>query len=693
MKKFHLIVLVIIFPFQIYSQKINNCGHIISKSNHDISFQVVENSNNLKVKVNNLLLDGNNLYETSNGYLTLTNLEENIPSIINIYDNNGKLLFLQKYNQVINLLISENKKYAVFYNCGNITTLHIQNFSETKYPSSLVFNIDNDGNPAYGDNSGKTLYYKNNKYSFENNLSKLVFFNKDLIVFTSDKMYCIHKGENKLVYSFNTKFFDASVINNKLYYVNRIENKDGFIFTLFETTDLKEFFEIQKEVYHFNSEMPFQNNDGQYSDSNNADGYLHEPIRGPINYFDNNVLYSIGNSYGEIQDFGNLPYYLHPGVDILGNPNQNVYAVMGGVVKTISTINGIHHWRIAISNTNTTNESVGYVYGHLNQASIPYLIGDIVSQGAIIGTLIEWPNYNFTHCHFARILDSGATWNGNWWTTSNPLVDFTNMLDSTPPVFLNVIDSNKFALRKKTNGTYIQPDSVYGNIEVISKIYDLANSNWKIDVYKIRYSMHPVNDYNNILFDSLAFIYDMPLDEYINNIYTTLCLNTIYSRDSTCFSDGDFETRDYYQIVTNSNGDDTITDGDSLCSFNTGLFPDGKYYFKITAWDASNNVKADSMLIHIKNYGNNIGEMVGINSSIKVYPNPNHGVFSIQLSNCPIENYDICITDALGNEIIEKKCSNGNSCMDFDLSDKPKGIYFALIKSNSLNNNLKIINE
>lgn len=684
MKKSVFYLIISMIPVFSFSQKINNYGHIIIESNANKSFKFNEKNNSYQILVNNMVLEGNSLYETNNGYLTITNLEENVPSKIKLYNAEGELLFNKEFKQVINLTISENKKYAAFYNTGYLTVLNIQNQSENKYPASLIFNIDNEGNPVYGSISDNFIFYKNKNDDINEPLSKLIFFNNKLIIFTSNKMFLIENGVKQLVYTFNNRFFDATVYNNKIYFVNRAENKEGFIFTLFETDNFKEFIELQKEIYNFNN-IPEPN---LLNDTFQLKGNLHEPIRGPIRYNENNVQYPIGNSYGEIQDYGS-PQYLHPGVDFLGNPNENVYAVRAGVVKAILTTSGSYHWRIAISNNATSGSSVGYLYAHTNENSIPYLVGDMVTQGAIVGTLVEWPGYNFTHCHFARIQASGATWDGNWWTTNNPLIDVTNIVDNTPPVFLNAISNNKFAIRKKSNGAYLQPDSVYGNVEIITKIYDQVNSAWKLDVYKIRYSMHPFDNANNILFNNLAFTYDMPLDEYITNNYTTLCLNTIYSHDASCFSIGNYDDRDYYQIVTNSNGDDTITSADQLCSFNTTLYPDGQYYFKVSAWDASNNLKSDSMLIHIKNHSNKINELDEHNSIVSILPNPNSGKFILSLYDKTVNNFSIKIFDILGNLVYEKQ---SNAIINqIDISKQHKGIYFININGENINKTIKVI--
>ena len=181
----------------------------------------------------------------------------------------------------------------------------------------------------------------------------------------------------------------------------------------------------------------------------------------------------------------------------------------------------------------------------------------------------------------------------------------------------------------------------------------------------------------------------MPLDEYITNNYTTLCLNTIYSRDVSCFSIGNYDDRDYYQIVTNSNGDDSISSADQLCSFNTVLYPDGQYYFKVTAWDASNNVKSDSMLIHIKNHSNKIDESALNKAIVSIFPNPNHGKFNLIFSDKTMNDVSISIIDVLGNVVSEKSYNSINNMID--ISKQPKGIYFLKIKGLQINKTFKVV--
>ena len=71
-----------------------------------------------------------------------------------------------------------------------------------------------------------------------------------------------------------------------------------------------------------------------------------------------------------------------------------------------------------------------------------------------------------------------------------------------------------------------------------------------------------------------------------------MILNTIYSRDEQLFSIGNYEERSYYQIITNSDGDDVIDETDAANSFNSAEFNDGDYIIKINARDAAGNASS-----------------------------------------------------------------------------------------------------
>lgn len=578
---------------------LNRFGHI-TNNKEKISIKKTFENNEFYLMFENLKLQGNSFFKIKNAYLTLTSIEGNLPTIFRIYDLNGKPQFENNFKKVINISFSENGRYSIFSNGENLITFDNELFTIKYYDNSINFSIDNFGNPAYTD--GKSLFYLGKAYKMNITPRKIFFYQNKCYFFTDQAIYHADTYIKK-IRDLNNQYFDFKVSKKSLYFVERKKITGTFEFNLFKTTDLKHFELIERKTFNLKQNR------------------LHEPIHGPLNYNEENVQYHIGNSYGEFQDYNGAPY-LHPGVDFLGNDYQEVFAVHSGYVKAILTTGGSPYWRIAIANEDIEEECTGYLYAHLNQNSFVYSVGDFVNAGDLLGTLYPWGYADFTHTHFARIKDSGDTWNGNWWTSDNPLVDVVNLQDDSNPVFENAINDDLLAFRSYA-GDYLNPLNLSGAFDIIAKCYDKVNSDWKIDVWDINYSLSPLDDPTDILFHRFSFAFDMPLDTYIDGNWDSTALNILYSQDATCNSVGDYGAREYYHIISHTDGDSLLTEFDGYELFNSANFLDGSYWIKVTIRDASLNTTVDSMMVIFNN--GNIGtsnSVIPVTKLIKSYPNP-----------------------------------------------------------------------
>jgi hypothetical protein len=91
---------------------------------------------------------------------------------------------------------------------------------------------------------------------------------------------------------------------------------------------------------------------------------------------------------------------------------------------------------------------------------------------------------------------------------------------------------------------------------------------------------------------TLSFIFCRDLRPYEN-------VDVIYKRDEICFTSSTFSRRDFYFIVTNTDGDSVVEATDAAYSWVTRDFPDGDYWVVVTACDAADNCARDSMLVTI----------------------------------------------------------------------------------------------
>jgi len=578
MKEITTILLIFYNTILFGNISLNEHGHI-NRLKSQPSAEYYINNGEYYIDINGMSLIGNSLFEIEHGYLTLITVEENVPTWFRIYDLNGNLKFENNYTKVINLTTSENKKFITFFNGEHLLVFENATFQIEKYEGSVIFNIDNFGNPIFADKNGK-IHYKNKIYTPSALPQKIIFYQNDPFIFTTKKAFIIDDGLEEVL-NFSGNFFEVEIIDSFLYIIDKIIENEDIVFNLYITNDMITMENLDKKVLHQNlNRTP-------------------EPILFPLNYAEPDYPFPIGNSYGAIQQYGGSPY-LHPGVDCLGYDYQEVYAVHDGFVKAILTTGGDPYWRIAIANENVPTVTEGYLYAHLNQTSITVNVGDQVNAGDLLGTLYPWGWYDFTHIHFARLQDEGAQWFGNWWTIGNPLIDATNIQDTIPPIFENAINEDLFAFRNN-GGIYLDPTNLLGEFDIIAKCHDIANSNWLIDIWDIGFSLNHTGDTDSTIYEKFSFSYDMPIDTYFSNDWTDIVLNTIYSRDATCYSIGNYNEREYYHIITNSNGDTMITEEDDEENFDSTDFLDGSYWLKVRARDASMNTTVDSMLIYFNN--------------------------------------------------------------------------------------------
>ncbi len=650
---------------------LNKYGHIeITNSNDDLKVNYFMEDNEYYINYHNFTFIGNSFWETINGFLTLTTIEENVPTTLRFYDNEGNLKCCEQYPRIINLKISENKQYSAFFNDTKLIVINSETYQSKNYDcNSTIFDIDNEGNPVYTKISNIILY-KDIEYKLPENIRKIIFHNNKPYIFTTKKIFLINDNLEKII-DLNDNFFDAKIYNNDLYVSTKQRSSQNKKIILYKSENYKDLLKIDEVNLEIKKSR------------------THESINSPLNYYEENSPLPIGNSYGEIQQYGGSPY-LHPGVDFLGSAYQDVYAVHDGFVKAVLTTGGDPYWRIAIANENISSETQGYLYAHLNNSSISVTVGDFVSAGEIIGTLYPWSISEFTHIHFSRLRDTGNTWNGTWWTVENPLIDVVNYTDTIPPTFENAIDEDLFAFRDSL-GNYQDHFDLIGRFDIICKCHDIANSDWKIDVWNLRYSLHPYENPDSTIFEKFSYSFDMDLDTYFSGNIDTMILNTIYSRDATCYSIGDYNIRDYYHIITNSDGDSLITENDADEIFDSTEFPDGFYYFKVTIQDASLNTSVDSMLVYFDNQIVEVEESFPeFELKLSNYPNPFNPETTISFETTNLhELAKVEIHNMKGQHIREFKIENLKFKINEvvwdgkDNENKPvsSGIYFYKLKS------------
>lgn len=395
-------------------------------------------------------------------------------------------------------------------------------------------------------------------------------------------------------------------------------------------------------------------------------------------FYPQNSSHPLGNNWGEYQEYGGSPY-LHPGIDVMSYPEQEipVYSVSYGFVKAWLTISGYWHWRIGVGDNPGPDSTEGWLYAHIDPDKFHVDIGDTVYPGDLIGYLVLWPVTGFDHCHFARIKDEGIVWQtADWAFVRNPLKIIEPLNDTVKPKFENAISNQKFAICLNNTSTYISPDSVFGDVDIIVKAHDiygdyyLPNPVWKrVNVFKISYYVRKDNG-EIVIPEIISFKFGGKL-EYTQNV------NVIFKDDNICNTRGDYNYRDFYYIITNTDGDTIVESSDAYYSLKTQNIPDGYYWIVVKLEDEAGNLNKDSMRIRIKNLNikeNILPELILENLDIKSFK----VIYNFETDN-PLKMIDFS-----GRVYKEIKPIKENGKSIYILKDINPGIYFLRLEDRKM---------
>jgi len=303
-----------------------------------------------------------------------------------------------------------------------------------------------------------------------------------------------------------------------------------------------------------------------------------DPIPWPFAPFDS--MRTIWNHYEQHMGTGVNSSYLHQGLDIITPVGEHTYAVADGIVKCVLTLGGSSYWRIAISDTQSAGFSNGWLYAHLIQSTIQFGVGDTVHLHDYIGDIIHWSS-NWGHIHFVQIRDSGLVWSysdNEWGINFNPMLALQPLPDTTSPFIDTVFNYSKFGFCLNETSTYLQPDSLYGNIDIIVKVVDYAGaSEWQQPAYRTYYWIKKVSNDSLIFPRTMGQILNHQYPFYEGNHYQPYA-TVIYKRDALLKPSSWMSlTRNYYHVVTNSNGDSLIELSEKNLAFSTSNYLDGGY--------------------------------------------------------------------------------------------------------------------
>jgi hypothetical protein len=672
---------------------------------------------NLKFYENNKLiftlakLPGSDLSITNSGKLIFYDHSEHYNGKLKlfVYSKTGQFIFEKIFNDATQFELSPSGEVMGVRTPEGITIISLQNGDSYLIEKGLQFAIDETDELVAVAQPSKVLIYKNSflKNEFATGITlprKIIASSGKNLVGIIDKCYLkvFSTTNGALLFEQNIcgdlSFHDLKLIDDKIVVGihKKTETESAGVLRIYELNGyLIE--ERSGEVKSLKSFEKINFHKKKQSD--------YDPIPWPFFPFDS--MRTVWNHYEQHMGSNPSSSYLHQGLDLITPIGEPTYSVIDGYVKLVLTIGGAAYWRIAVSDTQSAGRSDGWLSAHLIESTIQFDVGDTVQVHDYLGDIIDWSG-TWGHIHFVNISDSGLVWlynDNEWGINFSPILVLQPYPDTTAPYIDPVFTWSKFAFAINESATYLDPDSLLGDVDIIVKVVDyVGDSEWQQPAYTTWYTIKRVSDGEIIQPRTLGHILNHKYPFYSGGNYQPYA-GVIYQRDATLQpSSWNDKERNYYHNLTNSNGDSLVELSEKMLAFDTDNYSDGDYRIIVEVFDESGNFDIDSMDVKFKN-GNPVktedeeGELFAFRLE-QNYPNPFNPSTKIKftipviLSGVERSITTLKVFDVLGNEVstlVNEHKPAGEYEIDFDGTGLPSGIYFYKLKAGSYVQSRKMV--
>ncbi len=620
---------------------------------------------------------------------------------LHFYSKEGNKLIEQEYLNANLFGFSSSGNLFGVGSPDGIQILSMKDLSAQNYPKGFQFAVSEDDQLVAIASENKIEVFNKNVLIRSINTGftytrKIVISSANDFVAAIDKknlkVYSISDGKLKFSQSAepSTSYRDLKVIDNQIvagiHYKTKTESRGEII--LFDLKGIKQKSLIGQIKYL--KEYPV------YKPSNKNGEY--NPIPWPFAPFDS--MRTVWNHYEQhMGGYGSAYSYLHQGLDLITPIAEPTYAVKDGIVKCVLTLGGDIYWRLAISDSNTEGRSNGWLYAHLIENTIQVDVGDIVTQHDYLGDIVAWTS-EWGHIHFVEINDSGLVWfydDDEWGINFNPLLSLTPVQDTIPPVIDNVFPDQKFGFCINETSSYLEPDELAGNVDIIVKVFDYAgNSIWQHPAFRIDYWIKRISDNEIIIPRKMSHILNHSYPFYSGGNFEPYA-TVLYKRDNILVPSSWMDTqRNFHHVITNSNGDSIITIEEKNLSLNTADYYDSYYRIYVEAFDQSGNSTMDSMDVYFNNGISSVNDLVTPNkfALYQNYPNPFNPVTNIKYAIGSNQFVQLKVYDVLGRvdaTLVNEFKPAGIYQIKWNAEGLSSGVYFYQLKTDKFTETRKML--
>ena len=229
-----------------FSQHLNKLGKIDVDEIPSMSdFRVQKTDNIYKVYKDSFVFDGNGFYEIPNGFITSLETIDDKKDYIKHYNSNGKLIVTILSDRIINLKTSKKGNKLAFHNSNNIIHVDLNTYKVDTLQGSFIYSFMNDDFVYYNSDKDE-INFRDLQIKIEEYPSQFVDYKGKILVITKQNIYELTGNSLFHRYEFKGKFFDAKLIDEDFYFVDKIEKRKSEIYSLYKTSDFSKFILIDR---------------------------------------------------------------------------------------------------------------------------------------------------------------------------------------------------------------------------------------------------------------------------------------------------------------------------------------------------------------------------------------------------------------------------------------------------------------
>lgn len=238
--KYIFIVIVSFISVCAYSQHLNKLGKIEIDEIPQMPDHRIEKINNeYKIFTDSYTFDGNTYFKTPAGYITSLILIDDNKDYIKQYNAEGKLLATILSNKIFNLKISEDGNQLAFFNSEKLIHIDLTTYQADTLPGSFVYEFVKGNKLIHFDSENNVIWFVGNQIEIEHHPIQFMEYKQKIFIITKQHIYELVGNSLFSKYEFEGMFFDAKIIDDVFYFVDKEEKRKDDSYTLYKTLDFQ----------------------------------------------------------------------------------------------------------------------------------------------------------------------------------------------------------------------------------------------------------------------------------------------------------------------------------------------------------------------------------------------------------------------------------------------------------------------